>query len=356
MRKLLVNSFAPCGNTLYQRLQYPFERPVSESFISDGIQVNITPSKPDEFRVEANKFLRSQSVPLIDERIAVFAYGANASPFRFKEKMTAFGQVSNDRLLQVVVMQYVTLPNHQVVWHGRPGRFGNAIAELMHCESDDRVSGHVQYLTSEQLALLHASEGDTYTVAEITVCSIDGQPLNCLAYVANKSHILHDEDDKPIQVRISMKWPSYGNSIICYQAVEFMLSHIELTEMPPMPDPEAYIRYVNITGHTTEDKVRLQNLIQEKLALKGLSKNYQYPSESLRTFGRTDFNFTGAADKKIPIDQLLGRLKPSRRKIMQLAKYLESTGFLPEKAEKKARRELDIIFALHSLANKNPDN
>lgn len=186
-------------------LLYPGERPAT-SFVTDGELVEKvlvrTDNDQQSFSVESDgqevpidQYLAMHGAEPLDERIPVIAYGANLSPGSLKSKFTKIGRP--DAL--VVPTVYAILPGHDVVWSGGPGMLGNFIAILYAGDEtkDTAVNVGVNFLTHEQLLVLHATELN-YGLSQATV-QIDGHDQ--LAYVySGKDNVLIDDNHHPIAV------------------------------------------------------------------------------------------------------------------------------------------------------------
>lgn len=281
-----VIEYTPQGSRAERLLEYPFARP-GYSYFTDGTEVLRAPEDTASFMDAADEYLAARGLALMADRTPVIAYGANASPFKLADKMG--GKFTPDELraeLQVVPNIRAELVDTAIVWHGKPGQTGSTFAELYRSEDTKGVVSEcfVQYLTDEQVALLHATEGVTYHFATVEAnIGSDRQPLEALAYVAGSSQVLL-EDEKPVLVKpLTKDATDNATTMTATQAVAYMLENA--SEVVAVTEPQTYIETAPLT--LVEKKAR-QETVRAKLAELGLSKDFVFPEANRR--GRADFN------------------------------------------------------------------
>lgn len=344
-----VESFAPeSGNgAVPVVLQYPYAR-LSESYITDGIEVTIVPaSSHQDFIDTADGYLAERGLPLIGERIPVVGYGSNVSPYQLREKMGKYGR-GVAPVAQVVPCESVNVEDSVVAWHGKPGQNGSTFAELYTGEDtkDRQTKMAVQYFTKEQLAVMHTSEGGTYRFMPMQVTTEDGERLLAYAYVASNSSVLR-EDGKVVEVAFEPEGKALGK-MTAIQAVAYMLrlagSAIEIDD--PIKLVEAN------TGASLVVKKQRQGAVAGALGKLGASTRFSYPGADERYIGRAYFGTITCDGGKPPqplhlLEEHLATMRPSTAEVALRAQQVltqDTTGKkTPETALRQARRELDVV-------------
>lgn len=344
----LVSEYEPRGSAAEIAFQYPFAVP-EHSFITDGVEVRQLPDSLANFTAEADALLEVAGVPKLAARVPVIAYGANVNPSRFHDKMASYGQSPGDEQLQVAPMLRVQVPDTEVVWHGKPAQAGSVFAELYRAEDSKGESAEcmVQFLTNEQIAMLHATEGVTYHFTPLTVQDNEGNPFQAVAYVAGESLVLL-KDGKPVRVTRPGQQGS-PEQMTAYQAVRYMLDNAGY--VLGMRSPEAL--FASNVGIPLAEKKAKQAAVAVELGELGLSQAFSFEKPG-GSFGRADFNAIhtiGHTPKTLELaEQSLVRLRPSREKVQALTDELIASGVEPKLALSRARRKLDIIEAIRSRA------
>ncbi len=299
-----VSAYAPTGTETDKCLQYPFTRPAG-SFLTDGEAVQILPSDGGEFREEANEYLRNVGLPLLHERQPVVAYGSNGNPARLAEKMSAFSDSARPRPreLQVVPNLSAVIADTSVVWHGKPGQGGSAFAELYKGveTTGQNTRCHIAFLTPQQLALMHLTEGPTYHLTSVLAHSENGERLRAAAYVASSSTILL-KGGLPVGVKRPGEADA-GLSMTADEAVNYMLinSGDEAHSARELVAQMASL-------YLPERKARQQR-ISERLGALGISKRFRYPCAERGFMGRADLSITPGVYHVA--EQLLESLRPT---------------------------------------------
>lgn len=285
LQTALVAEYAPIGTSAEQLLQYPFARP-DHSYCTDGETVTVMPDTFSAFTVAADELLTQRGVPVLAERTPVVAYGANASPVKLTGKMG--GKFTPEELrgeLQIVPSIMAEMDETAIVWHGKPGQTGSVFAELYRSPETAGVvsSCFVQFLTNEQIALLHASEGVTYHFAPLSVrVGSDSHQMEALAYVAGMSEVLLDKAGKPILVKPLTK-EAGEVTMTAHEAVAYMLENAG--EAVETVNP---IEYIETAPKTLAEKKARQAKVRKALGEAGLSAEFSFPGTVRR--GRADFN------------------------------------------------------------------
>lgn len=342
-----VAAFAAQGTEAEKLLQYPFARPEG-SFMTDGEAVATLSSDYPTFCAEADDILRSRAMPTLAERIPVVAYGANVSPAKFREKMNKYGDVAIQPELQTVPMLAVDIPDQQVVWHGKPSQAGSVFSELYKGEDTEGESAAaaVQFLTNEQLALMHATEGVTYHLAPVDVRTTDGTTLHAVAYVAGASSML-TKDGKPVSMKVSPE--DTGTGMTAREAVSFMVEHAGAAVGVEIPEDLIALS----AGKTLSEKKANQAKIEAELRAQGLSQEFSHPAQAKWYYGRADFNELNKVGHNPTVlrlaEESLARLRPTKEAVDEAADHIAATtGVTVDIARKKARAKLDIMTAIRN--------
>lgn len=275
-----VSEFAPHGDKTDQLLQYPYNRPEG-SFITDGTTVTTLSSNPAEFYTDVTAMLSQKGLPPLDERIPIIAYGANASPARIQEKMSAFG--GNDHIreqMQTVPMLEAAVPDAVVAWHGVPGQTGSTFSELYKGDEtkDESAPCVVQFLTNEQLALVHATEGSTYHFMPVDVQLADGATMKAVAYVAGSSEVVL-KNGKPIPMKLASAHHALEGAMTAEEAVDYMLEASGVAKELGAATARELIALNLAPGTKLADKKARQERIGNGLESRGLSRKYTYANQ-----------------------------------------------------------------------------
>jgi hypothetical protein len=284
MTCVAVGSYAPLGTETDIHLSYPYARPEG-SFLTDGAAIVMLPSDPTEFQVEVNERLKNADLPLLHERQPIVSYGANSNPVRLAEKMSAFSVNGAPPELQVVPNLSARIPDTAVVWHGKPGQRGGTFAELykgVETTGQEAIC-HIAFLTPQQLALMHVTEGVTYHLVPIDALGGKGnERLKVLAYVAGNSTVLL-KDGQPVKVKRARETPT-ETSMTAEEAVDYMLASSG-DDASNARELVAQMASLSLT----ERKAR-QQVISGRLGELGLNKDFRYPCAAGSFLGRADLN------------------------------------------------------------------
>jgi hypothetical protein len=291
-----VEAFTRATNPVESALEYPGLRPEG-SFLTDGSQITELPNTYNEFAEATDAYLKAHDLPSLEDRVPVLAYGSNASPARLRDKIAKYGATPE---LLTVPHIVATSPNTLAVWHGKPGQTGSIFAELYNGPEAERASltAHVAFMTRKQLAIIHASEGATYSAAELPVkmgVSEDDQVRPVLAYVALKSKVLL-QDGKPVLVDGLQHNNTDLPSLSAPEAVNYILEHTAVDAAVPT-EPQAYVgEGLELT--LTARKAR-QARVAAVLTGLGLAREFGFAEKSPeQLIGRADFtSIPGNQDK-----------------------------------------------------------
>jgi hypothetical protein len=258
-------------------LIYPGERPAS-SFITDGIGVSSLEMQRTESGLQLTVFedgqwqsiddyLAANDTPPMDERIPVLAFGSNMNPASLKSKFTKAGRAD----MLVIPTVYAMLEGSDIVWSGGPGINGNFTAVLYSGPEteESEVQVGINFLTREQLLLMHASELN-YQLAETPVM-VAGEYIPVCYYAGRDSVYL--KDGKPVAVA---GIPASNRALIEYSGVEmlelFLDDYKVMTSI--VGNARGYIDFVRSlrkTDEQPEPKLQLKRAVQRVLAERGLT-------------------------------------------------------------------------------------
>jgi len=184
---------------------YPGVRP-EESFLLQGDDVfavgatasngelNFTINSSDGSQVDLDQYLESKGVPGMNDRIPILGYGANMCPASIKSKFSKVGRED----AEIVPTIYGQLSGYDVVWSGGPGVNGNFIANLYAGPetSDTDITVGVNFLTAEQLLVMHGTEL-AYDLTMVDVV-VDAKTVKALVYAGIDDILI--KDGKPVAV------------------------------------------------------------------------------------------------------------------------------------------------------------
>lgn len=281
---MLASEFALPEDEVEKQLAYPFHQP-EQSYLTDGRSVELMSDTFGDFCATADTYLAARQLPLLADRIPIIAYGANASPARLQAKMAAFGSPEMQPSLQTVPNIVATIKDTAIVWHGTPGQVGSTFAELYRGEDTKGVNAHcfVQFMTAEQVALLHATEGVTYHVIDVpALLGSDEQEVTTKAYVAGQSSVLL-KDGQPVQV----SRPGVEKALSAMsaeEAVTFMLGRAA-TEAGTRAVREYVAEGQKMS--LAESKER-QRRVAKALTAAGVSRMFSFPGANKEYYGRAD--------------------------------------------------------------------
>ncbi len=340
---LAIDAYSSARDAVERQLEYPGRRPAG-SFMTDGRSVSLLPSDFAEFQAVADEMLTTRGLPLIADRAPVLAYGANASPPRLRDKMKVFGPDRQDAM-QTVPHVTATLPDSLAVWHGRPGQTGSVFAELYRSrEPGTSLRAHVGFLTREQLAAVHVTEGATYAAAEIPAILGDGRPTeitSVVGYVALDASILQ-QDGKPVLVKGLDNTALGLAAMTAEEAVDYMLLSVA-----DSIGPKTAREYIHEGGGLSlAEKKRRQARIGGLLLERGISTPYAYPADHGQLIGRADFDslpgFHVDDAVRLP-EMLLSAIRPDAQALDTRAAQLcgKNPRLTSEAARRKARDVLD---------------
>lgn len=286
MAKPLVNEFLRQGT-----LDYPGRR-YERNFITDNETLFDIPSATPEAFDAIEEYLKEKNLPPLSERIPVIAYGANVSPGAMTSKFSKYPiegtNVSYEEMHTVPVV-YGAIEGSDVVWHGRPAQAGGYFAELYQAEEtkDTTVQVAVEFLTPEQLAVMHTTEGDTYGVSSTDVTLPDGYTIEGIFYGAREASVLLDAIGEPISVAGVQRAGSDRRVMTPTQAMGYTLSTDAVREKLGQITTDEYV--AEVAELPLKDRKALQVLVQRALQLEGKSAPINHPSLKERNYGRTNF-------------------------------------------------------------------
>lgn len=332
--------------------EYPGHR-IEDNFISDGIQIVELPSSHDEFVSHADSILKSLDLPGMEERVPVLGYGANVNPARFAEKMAKYASQDTHTVLSVTPFESVVVKDVGVVWHGKQGQSGGIFAELYNRSTlpeQSEIESTISWMTKEQLAITHISEGATYQLTEITVfAGSDQRQVGAYAYTAGRSSILL-KDGKPINVR--RPGEIYADGMTAQQAIEFIVDSLP----DNMPDGLSGVDSTDKLAELMKSqpslaaKKRLQASAQNALRKQGKSKSYSFETDKGTRIGRADMNFVRGYKVLHLLEQDIELIRPSLDSIDAFASKHVSPGVELDVTIQGARETLDPAHKLRVRA------
>lgn len=249
-----------------------------------------------EAMTEIDTYLADRQLPLLKDRVPVLAFGRNASPSGAATKAEKYshGTVTTEQLSTIPMLKG-TLSDHDVVWHGRPSQGSGYFAELL--QSDDTkgtdVEAWVQFLTTEQLAAVHTTEGTTYGFTEVGGVDLgDGISIDAVGYTARQASVLLDSPDgKPIAVAGIDR----SNSQLEVMDVRGALQHTLGQEAVAAAlgdqyhgDAKTFFEQGQSIAKLSDKKLR-QSAVHEALQATGISRDFRYANDGLH-FGRAEID------------------------------------------------------------------
>lgn len=265
---------------------YPGQRP-EQSYVTDGslvysLEVQDTERLAFTMTTAAgevkdmNDFLREKGASLLEDRIPVLGFGANMSPGSLASKFTKVGR--EDAF--VIPTAYTTLKDHDVVWSGGPGMYGNFIAVLYNGQEvkDTEVQVGVNFLTREQLLVMNATEM-AYQLAHVDV-SIEGHLVRAYYYVGQDQ--IYIKDGLPVAVDsipVSGRVIEEGNT---RQLLEEVIRNKDIVSkvsesFPAIASVETVDEYLALVAILKREKrsLKLKKAIHEAIDAQGLARQVE---------------------------------------------------------------------------------
>lgn len=255
----------------------------STNFILDNGQIIDLPEDTSEALIVIDELLEQKHLPVISERVPVLAFGRNAGPeglYAKMKKYEAFGD-----LVTIVPTLRSVLHGHDVVWHGRPGQSGGYFAELFTSEDTTKTSveAWVQFLTPEQLAIIHTTEGVTYEVTEVPDVSLGKDlAITVVAYTSREASMLLDSSDgKPIAVAGVERHQSDLEVMDVREVLQYTLGQESVKRaLGGAYSVDAFLEEGAIMN--LADKKRRQASVHQALMSIGVSRPFRYPGQGVR--------------------------------------------------------------------------
>lgn len=172
-------------------------------------------------RIDLDDLLHELNQPGINDRIPLVAYGANVCPAAMQAKFA----LDDNPEAGVVPTLYATMPGYEAVWQEKPGQRGNGMATLYKGPetTDANIQVAVNFLTPEQLLLLHQGEKnyDLGYVGQVTLET--GATIPALIYVGNEPVVL--KDGHPIAIAAIPRDTNVLEPMTSEEVVDYMLDH-----------------------------------------------------------------------------------------------------------------------------------
>ena len=279
---------------------YPGSRP-SYNYITDGSNIYNLPEQFEEAIDGIDEFLSERGLPGFEDRIPVVAYGANASPGSLVNKLGIYEDdyVKNGGqpgLLTTVPGVWVDMPGYDVVWRGEPGLSGYGMAELYRGEltnQDQSTQALIQYLTKEQLAIIHTTEGVKYGVTELRLQTPEGKQIRCIAYVARDSSVLLGEDGLPLLVNGVRRSSGDERAVDIDGAVNRMLQAVKTSGALGALGVETFRSgFLDECGEKRplDERTARRDMVASAAIEGGISLPYIFPGLAGDSFGRANFH------------------------------------------------------------------
>ncbi|PID31099.1 hypothetical protein CSA80_03120 [Candidatus Saccharibacteria bacterium] len=343
-----VSDFAPEARSSAAVLEYPYRRPET-SYVTDGSEVTLIDGSHANFVRRVDEYLGDRELPLLAERVPIVGYGSNASPYQLARKMSRYGQ-GMEPYTQVIPNERAVIHGAVIAWHGAPSQNGSVFAELYSGpEAEDRQSEvFLQYLTIEQLGIMHTTEGATYHLVPITATT-DAGTMRAFAYVASDSRILY-RNGLPLEVAVDGRGADGGVS--AEEAVEYMLSIGG--ESIGIHDPRA-LAEAN-TGVLLATKKDRQEKVRAALAAQGASIQFSFPDANDNYVGRAALGSVQASGHTPEIlhlaEEHLAKIRPTAQQITDRANQLrqEDPDMTEAEALRRARKTADPAVEIRRRA------
>ncbi len=279
---------------------YPGSRP-SYNYITDGSSIYAIPEQLERAIDGIGEFLSEKGLPGLEDRIPVLAYGANASPGSLVNKLGIYEDdyVKNGGqpgLLTTVPGIWADMPGYDVVWRGEPGLSGYGMAELYWgnlTPQDQSTQVLIQYLTKEQLAIVHTTEGVKYGVTELRLQTPEGKLIRCIAYVARDSSVLLGEDGLPLLVKGVRRSSGDERAVDVDGAVNRMLQAVKTSGVLGALGVEAFRSgFFDKDGkkRPLDERTARRDMVASAAIEESISLPYIFPGLAEDSFGRANFH------------------------------------------------------------------
>lgn len=344
-------------------LNYPGERHEDNFMLVHGDVLESLPVDPYEAIKQADELLASQGFAPVSERVPVLAFGRNASPEGAASKTEKYknGIVSTDDLGTFPMLK-ASLKGHDVVWHGRPGQTSNYFAELVDTPQapDASVEVWVQFLTTEQLASIHATEGVTYEVAEVPHVALgNGLEIDTIGYTAKAASNLLDDDGNKISVKGINREGHAGVEMNVREALDYTLGQEAVAAAMGTITTDEFLE-IGRTAPLAERKAN-QLKIQDALVAEGKSAPFAYANPGYRYF-RADFDSlprgigqsTEVPDTYQLMEQHLAGVRPLQE-VLDAKKAALAEKYPDETAKQIAKRAVKLLDPAQAMRQKTHD-
>lgn len=283
------------------------------------------------------------------------------SPFatKFTSYELEHTQVNEEEMLTVPCL-YGHIEGSDVVWHGRPTQTGSYFSELYKGEEtkDTKVQVVVQFLTTEQLAALHTTEGETYNITVLKNIDLgNGVEIDGVAYAAGESSILLDDQGRPISVKGVQRRDAQTDVKSAREALEYTLSNTAVKDAIGEYTPDSYA--LEGTGLPLSEKRRRQERVEQALEQSQKSRPMTHEASFDNNYGRANFislpkglHGTHAGPHQLELmEQSLARLRQPREITEERLRQRKIER--PHESEGVARRKLDIVERLRYQAHRD---
>jgi hypothetical protein len=350
----LVSEYARQGIFDYPGPRY------ESNFITDNETLFEIPDTTPEAIESIDAYLEEKGLPKLAERIPVIAYGANVSPGTMTSKFGKYpteGTYASYEEMHTVPVLHGTIEESDVVWHGRPSQAGSYFAELYQGEAtkDAHVKVAISFLTPEQVAVMHTTEGDTYGVSSMEVTLADGYTFEGIFYGARDASILLDEKGSPISVAGVTREGTDYSVMTPREALDYTISSDAVQEALNGRTVEEYI--AEGPQLTLKEKKARQVVVQNALQKEKKTLPLRHGALDENDYGRANFISLprGVEALKAHSDLLelmetsIARIRPNREeRELREAAYRQKR---PDATEREVRAAADPAERLRQLAS-----
>jgi len=272
--------------------EYPGEPP-DHSFTTDGEKVMLTITqgvteteegeKKAVFQIadpetgemrDLDSYLENIGVPTMADRIPVVAYGANANPASLFRKFN-FGDEGNSELLLVPVIK-ATRKGSEIAWSRRLGARGRQYADMVTSDKveDTEVNIAVNFLTHDQLALMHSSE-KAYDIVEQGVVELEGGITIPAFYYSATSGEVYGVEGVPVAVSAIKATNRHGEEHTAESSLQSVLDRLDVG-LEGVSTASEFLNYYEPL--TDVEKQDLRQQIDEKMGTEGFGYTHQRPA------------------------------------------------------------------------------
>jgi len=303
--------------------------PPEYSFTTDGVDVLKTTVSVDEDSNEVkfaitdpktgmmtnlDDYLEQMNLPKMGDRIPVIAYGANANPGSLFNKFNYAKE--GDLSLLVVPVIKATRVGSEIAWSKKLGARGRQYADMVTNEdvANTEVSIAVNFLTHDQLAIMHSTEKEYDIVEQGEVTLEGGVTIPGFYYSATNGEV-YGLDGKPVALSAIKSKNRIGEQHTAESSLQSVIDKLDLGTTA-----EEFMEvYQSLTDkEKTDVREKVYNLMEEG----GFSYAHERPSDakvhewsfnSLPTFNQLmyGYEYTGVQGRLFTNDLIVNAVKRS---------------------------------------------